>query len=143
VQEDALSMFMAMPKQPLLIQATRGAAEPVTMSDPGRFDRATRVVTLRRGETVSFAVRDEREEAAGRAYELTFPSRAQAEAAFEFGTPGAPMQVSGAGLTTGQLKAPGVVATLLVRAAAAPGTRIPVVGIVDGQRIEATFVIEP
>jgi hypothetical protein len=35
------------------------------------------------------------------------------------------------------------VATLLVRAAAAPGTRIPVVGIVDGQRIEATFVIEP
>ena len=53
------------------------------------------------------------------------------------------MQVSGAGLTTGQLQAPGVVATLRVRAAATPGTRIPVAGVVDGQRIEATFVIEP
>ena len=143
VQEDELSLFMAVPKQPLLIQATRGAAEPVTMSDPSRFDRATRIVTPRRGETVSFAVRDERQEAAGRAYELTFPNRAQAEAAFEFGTPGAPMQVSGTGLTTGQLQAPGVVATLRVRAAATPGARIPVAGVVDGQRIEATFVIEP
>jgi cold shock CspA family protein len=146
VQEDEVALFNAVPKRRLLIEAVRGEATPTfTISHPAAFDAATRTIRVRPGETVSFAVRDARQGAGEKTYELTFPDRNLAERTFEFESPGAPFERSNndKSLTTGQLEEPGVVATLRVRAGVASGTRVPVSGVLDGQPVTATFVIQP
>jgi manganese oxidase len=133
---DELELFNATPKRTeTFLQAAGQESGQSQWLLNGKPLGADRTVVVRPGDTITISVKEGR-------HDLTFPDSALARSVFQFGMPGVAFRAKAPALSTGVVEGAGILATLTVRTDL-PGAppRVPFTSTVDGQRMDATFVI--
>jgi manganese oxidase len=133
---DELSLFNAVPKRrDTFVEAAGTEAGQGRWLVNGQPLGADRTIIVRPGETITISVKTGR-------HDVTFPNAKLAMSAFQFEMPGVPFIPRGQAISTGPVEGTTVLATLTVRSDIAAGVnRVPFSSTVDGQRMNATFII--